>query len=102
MGSESVSGTVYLLDLSEPLTFGPTFPVHEFCEVASFEQTLWAVDGDPKGRFAAIGKCFCFYAFFHMLTMSCRSHAAFAFPCRSVHFYKFLEYAKMSCSALYC
>ncbi|XP_057811982.1 uncharacterized protein LOC131026216 isoform X2 [Salvia miltiorrhiza] len=55
LGSESASGSVYLLDLSKPLHFGASVPIQEFHELASFEQTLWAADCDPEGRRAAIG-----------------------------------------------
>ncbi|KAH6756886.1 hypothetical protein C2S53_006688, partial [Perilla frutescens var. hirtella] len=55
LGSESASGSVYLLDLSKPLNFGANVPVQGFYELASFEQTLWAADCDPEGRCAVIG-----------------------------------------------
>lgn len=55
MGSERASGSAYLLDLSKPLNFGANVPGLEFNELASFQQTLWAADCDPDGRFAAIG-----------------------------------------------
>lgn len=56
MGSESASGSVYLLDLSKPLNFVSNVSKGEFHELASFRQTLWAADCDTEGRFAAIGK----------------------------------------------
>ncbi|KAL8513325.1 hypothetical protein ACS0TY_019507 [Phlomoides rotata] len=55
LGSDSASGSVYLLDLSQPLRFDVVFPVERFQELASFKQTLWAVDCDLEGRRAAIG-----------------------------------------------
>lgn len=67
MGSDSASGSVYLLDLSKPLNFGARVPVQGFYELASFEQTLWAADCDPEGRRAAIGKFFCFIIL-HIIT----------------------------------
>lgn len=59
MGSDSAPGSVYLLDLMQPLDFGsPASVGGALHEIAGFDQTLWTADCDPKGTRAAIGKSF--------------------------------------------
>lgn len=58
MGSETSGGTVYTLDLVEPLNLGPgilnTWSGLE--EIASFRCTIWTAEYDYNRHRAVIGK----------------------------------------------
>ncbi|KAL8034010.1 hypothetical protein ABFX02_13G193000 [Erythranthe guttata] len=56
LGSDIATGSVYLLDLSEPLDFSSPILVGSVLHgIAGFKQTLWTADSDPRGTHAAIG-----------------------------------------------
>ena len=57
LGSETIGGSVYILNLTRPLDFN-SIPIirQRMHEVASFNCTIWTADCNSKGSQAVIGK----------------------------------------------
>lgn len=73
LGAESSGGTVYILNLSEPLDFSSSIPTfrRRISEITSFEHTVWTADCSQDQKRAVVGK-FCtsfsfIYGLYHVL-----------------------------------
>lgn len=60
LGAEASGGTVYILNLSEPLDFSSTIPTfrRRISEITSFDHTVWTADCSHDQKRAVVGK-FC-------------------------------------------
>lgn len=69
LGSDSSGGSVYVLNLVEPLDFNRSIPVirRRIHEVASFNCSIWTADCESSGGRAVIGMCFFWslYSYYH-------------------------------------
>lgn len=65
MGSDISGGSVYILNLIEPLDFNRTIPVirRRIHEVASFNCSIWTADCQSSGGRAVIGTFLMFSGF---------------------------------------
>nr|XP_016515846.1 PREDICTED: uncharacterized protein LOC107832506 isoform X2 [Nicotiana tabacum] len=57
LGAESSGGTVYILNLSEPLDFSSSIPTfrRRISEITSFEHTVWTADCSQDQKRAVVG-----------------------------------------------
>ncbi|XP_010260798.1 PREDICTED: uncharacterized protein LOC104599783 [Nelumbo nucifera] len=57
LGSETSGGSIFVLNLSEPLEFSPSIPVlrRRLFEVASLNCTIWTADCNSNGTEAIVG-----------------------------------------------
>lgn len=71
LGSDTSGGSVYILNLVEPLDFNRTIPVirRRIHEVASFNCSIWTADCQSSGGRAVIGT-FLLFSGFSFITLS--------------------------------
>uniref|UniRef100_A0A5B7BJG7 Uncharacterized protein n=1 Tax=Davidia involucrata TaxID=16924 RepID=A0A5B7BJG7_DAVIN len=57
LGSETSGGSVYILNLREPLDYNPSTPIirRRICEVTSLNCTVWTADCNSDGSQAVVG-----------------------------------------------
>ena len=64
IGSETSGGSVYVLNLDEPLEYNLSLPLtRRLYEITSFDCTVWTADCNSDGIHAVIGEFFTFALF---------------------------------------